>query len=133
MRGMILVTAIVAACGDKGPQGPLPVDEVVPRAAKLVDKQVKVHGWVVAGSIEEALDEQAQTMRRTFAIQERNATLPARLDGVKPDSFKDNAEFIYTGTLRREGDGYRLDVTDLKMVCPPNLEPGKWCVTYQRP
>jgi hypothetical protein len=128
---MILVIAIAAACGDKAAEGPLPVDEVVPRAAKLVDKTVQVHGWVVAGSIDEQIVD--QQVRRSFAIQERNATLPARLDGVKPDNFKDNAEFIYGGTLRKDGDGYRLDVTDLKAVCPPEAPKGDWCVTYARP
>jgi hypothetical protein len=130
MRGL-LVVSLVAACGSSEPAGPLPVDEVVPRAAKLVDRTVKVHGWVVDGSIHDELRD--QVVHRSFAIQERNATLPAYWTGPMPDTFKANAEFIYTGTLRKDGDGYRLDVTDLKMVCPPQLEPGPWCVTYQRP
>jgi cytochrome c-type biogenesis protein CcmE len=132
MRGMIAVIVLVVACGDKAPEGPLPVDEVVPRAATLVDKTVKVHGWVVAGSIEEKLDEQAQQMRRTFAIQERNATLRVQAVGPMSDLFKDNAEFVYTGTLRRRDDTYLLEVGEMKPVCPKEAPgaAGNWCVAY---
>jgi cytochrome c-type biogenesis protein CcmE len=128
MRGMIAVIVLVMACGEKAADVPLPVDEVVPRAAKLVDRTVHVHGWVVAGSIAEELRD--QVVHRTFAIQERNATLPGELSGPPPDSFKDNAEFVYTGTLRRDGDSYRLDVTELRAVCPPEAPKGDWCVAY---
>lgn len=61
------------------------------------DKQLKVHGFVEAGSIVEAIVNQEQ--RRTFVLQKGGKKIRVFSTGPKPDTFKDQSEVVATGRL----------------------------------
>jgi cytochrome c-type biogenesis protein CcmE len=60
-------------------------------------KELKVHGWVQAGSIrEQVVDQKTQ---RTFVLQKEGKRIRVFSYGPKPDTFKDQSEVIASGTL----------------------------------
>jgi cytochrome c-type biogenesis protein CcmE len=92
--------------GDKGP---------------LRGKQLKVHGNVVDGSIEQAKG----TLMYRFKIESRapraHAVISASYTGLVPDTFKDGAEVVATGGLTADD---RLDVVQdgIMAKCPSKYQ-----------
>lgn len=100
------------------------------------DKQMKVHGWVVAGSIKEKVVNQETV--RTFVLQKSGKRIRVFSKGPKPDTFRDQSEVVASGTLvsaasmdalakgldvRIESDmPYVVDATDLMAKCPSKYE-----------
>ena len=76
----------------------LMVDEVVAQAAELEGARLRVHGWVVAGSIQRI--DRDTTM---FDLRKAGATLRVLHDGVLPDTFKDQSEVVVVGSLGSDG------------------------------
>ena len=61
------------------------------------DKEIKVHGWVLAGSIkQEVVNQETQ---RTFVLQKGGKKIRVFSDGPVPDTFKDQSEVVATGEL----------------------------------
>lgn len=74
------------------------VDELVADGfAKWTDKELKVHGFVEAGSIVESVVGQVQ--HRTFVLQKNGKKIRIFNEGPKPDTFKDQSEVVATGRL----------------------------------
>ena len=72
------------------------VDELVGDGFdKWEGKELKVHGYVEAGSIVENVVGQVQ--RRTFVLQKNGKKIRIFSSGPKPDTFKDRAEIVATG------------------------------------
>jgi cytochrome c-type biogenesis protein CcmE len=69
-------------------------------------KQLKVHGFVEAGSIVEAIVNQEQ--RRTFVLQKGGKKIRVFSVGPKPDTFKDQSEVVATGRLVAHADVQKL-------------------------
>jgi cytochrome c-type biogenesis protein CcmE len=104
--------------------------------SKLGDSQMKVHGWVVAGTIKEKIVNQ-ETMR-TFVLHKDGKKIRVFNKGPKPDTFKDQSEVVTTGTVvpastmaqmaasldvRIESDmHYVVDATELMAKCPSKYE-----------
>jgi len=104
--------------------------------ARFEGKELKVHGWVLAGSIKEEIVNQ-QTMR-TFVLQKAGKKIRVFSKGPKPDTFKDQSEVVATGRLlpkamvkdlaiqlkvNLEIDiSYVVDATDLQAKCPSKYE-----------
>lgn len=107
-------------------------------------KELKVHGWVEAGSIHESVVN--QETHRSFLLQREGKKIRVFSSGPKPDTFKDQSEVVATGHLvpaaqlkqRAEALGiaiepgmdYVVDSTELMAKCPSkydgariNLEP----------
>jgi cytochrome c-type biogenesis protein CcmE len=61
------------------------------------DKQMKVHGFVEAGSINTATV--SQETRRTFVLQKAGKKIRVYVAGPVPDTFKDASEVVATGRL----------------------------------
>lgn len=61
------------------------------------DKEIKVHGYVEAGSINESVLN--QETESTFVLQKEGKKIRVFFKGPKPDTFKDLAEVIATGRL----------------------------------
>jgi cytochrome c-type biogenesis protein CcmE len=61
------------------------------------DKQLKIHGFVEAGSIIEDIVNQEQ--RRTFVLQKDGKKIRVFSAGPKPDTFKDQSEVVASGRL----------------------------------
>lgn len=70
--------------------------------AQYKDKQIKVAGYVQAGTIATATVDQ-QT-RRTFVLQRQGKRIRVFVTGPVPDTFKDNSETLATGRLVRASD-----------------------------
>ncbi|HEU0031620.1 MAG TPA: cytochrome c maturation protein CcmE [Kofleriaceae bacterium] len=104
--------------------------------AKYQGKELKVHGWVLAGSIKEQVVNQ-QTVR-TFVLEKEGKKVRLFSKGPKPDTFKDKSEVVATGRIvpaaeRKElaaslgvtieSDAqYVVDATDLQAKCPSKYE-----------
>jgi cytochrome c-type biogenesis protein CcmE len=85
------------------------------------DKQLKVHGFVEAGSIVEATVN--QETRRTFVLQKNGKKIRIFSTGPTPDTFKDQSEVVATGRLIPSPDVQKLadDIcanTKTKVACP---------------
>ena len=61
------------------------------------DKDIKVHGYVEAGSIVESVVN--QETERTFILQKEGKKIRVFSKGPKPDTFKDQSEVVATGHL----------------------------------
>jgi cytochrome c-type biogenesis protein CcmE len=97
-------------------------------------KEMKVHGWVEAGSIVEKTVN--QETRRTFILQKGGKKIRVFSVGPKPDTFKDQSEVVATGRLIaandmkptadslgvRITDAYVVDSTELMAKCPSKYE-----------
>ena len=99
-------------------------------------KELKVHGWVLAGSIKEKVVNQ-QTIR-TFVLQKAGKKIRIFSKGPKPDTFKDQSEVVATGRLlpaakakemasgldtQLENDlAYVVEATDLQAKCPSKYD-----------
>ena len=99
-------------------------------------KELKVHGWVQAGSIVEKVV--AQETFRTFLLQREGKKIRIFNKGPKPDTFKDLSEVVATGRLVPAADAkpvadalgvqldstqnYVVDATDLMAKCPSKYD-----------
>lgn len=99
-------------------------------------KELKVHGWVVAGTIKEKVVNQ-ETIR-TFVVHKDGKKIRVFNRGPKPDTFKDQSEVVSTGRIvaasemaamaqsldiRIESDmSYVVDATELMAKCPSKYE-----------
>ncbi len=80
------------------------VHEVTPNPEPwLAKKSMKLHGFVVPGSIKsEVID---QRTHRSFKLENKGQEILVRHAGTVPDTFKDLSEVIATGKLSRDADG----------------------------
>jgi cytochrome c-type biogenesis protein CcmE len=104
--------------------------------ASWADKELKVHGWVEAGSIHESVVD--QETHRTFILQKGGKKIRIFSVGPKPDTFKDQSEVVATGHLvpsaklkdvsQRLGVSiesdmpYVVDSTELMAKCPSKYD-----------
>ena len=104
--------------------------------SKWGDKELKVHGWVDAGTIrEKTINQETQ---RTFVLQKDGKKIRVFSSGPKPDTFKDQSEVVATGRLvpaaqRQElasalganidpSVAYVVDATELQAKCPSKYD-----------
>jgi cytochrome c-type biogenesis protein CcmE len=66
------------------------------------DKELKVHGFVEAGSIVKAVVGQVQ--HHTFVLQKNGKKIRVFAQGPVPDTFKDQSEVVATGHLAHAAD-----------------------------
>ncbi|MBA2538751.1 MAG: cytochrome c maturation protein CcmE [Deltaproteobacteria bacterium] len=104
--------------------------------SRLEGKELKVHGWVVAGTIQEKVVNQ-QTIR-TFVLHKSGKKIRVFSKGPKPDTFKDQSEVVATGRLVASAQAkematqlgapletdlaYVVDATDLQAKCPSKYD-----------
>lgn len=69
-------------------------------------KALKVHGFVEAGSITEAIINQEQ--KRTFVLQKSGKKIRVFSTGPVPDTFKDQSEVVASGRLVKSVDVQKL-------------------------
>jgi cytochrome c-type biogenesis protein CcmE len=97
------------------------VDKVAAHPEKYVDKDLKLHGFVLPGSIK---DEGTQNghMIRSFVLEKDGAKISVRYDGVKVDNLKDRAEVVAQGQLLRNGDALEFHASELMAKCPSKYQ-----------
>lgn len=99
-------------------------------------KELKVHGWVESGSIQEKIVN--QETHRTFLLQKGGKKIRVFSAGPKPDTFKDQSEVVATGHLvpaaklkdlatslgvTIDADmPYVVDATELMAKCPSKYD-----------
>ena len=96
------------------------VDELLEDPGKWESRTLRVHGFVQAGSLDEAIE--GQTTKRTFVLEYNGQEVKVRNIGPKPDNFRDLAEVVAKGTLKKEGGEYVLDASELSAKCPSKYE-----------
>lgn len=96
------------------------VDELMAEPASYEGKDLRVHGWVKPGSINEDIVHQ-QTVR-DFILEAKGKQILVRHSGPKPDTFRDQSEVVAEGRLVKEGDRYVLEATKLMAKCPSKYE-----------
>lgn len=141
----IVITAVVAVCGVgflvkssvSSAQHYMMVDDLVATdLSSWQNKELKVHGWVEAGSITEKVVN--QETHRTFILQKAGKKIRIFSSGPKPDTFKDQSEVVATGHLvpaaqmkdlasslgvAIESDmPYVVDSTELMAKCPSKYD-----------
>ncbi len=77
------------------------VDQLMEYPGGNVGPFFKVHGFVENGSIQRAVTDGEMLTR--FALQENGKRVAVELRGPVPDTFRDGAEIVATGHLRRAG------------------------------
>lgn len=100
------------------------------------DTQLKVAGWVQAGSIVERIADQ-ETYRTFVERGMSGRTMRVFSTGPKPDTFKDNSEVVTTGRVvparemmalatrlgvKLEPGEWVLDASELSAKCPSRYE-----------
>ena len=104
--------------------------------ASWTGKELKVHGFVEAGSIHESVVN--QETHRTFVLEHGGKRIRVFNSGPKPDTFKDQSEVVATGHLvpaaqmkpvaqslgvALESDmPYVVDATELMAKCPSKYD-----------
>lgn len=110
-------------------------------------KELKVHGFVEAGSIKESVVN--QETHRTFLLQREGKKIRIFNSGPKPDTFKDQSEVVATGHLvpasqmkpiadqlgvAIESDmPYVVDSTELMAKCPSKYDGARVNLQPQTP
>jgi cytochrome c-type biogenesis protein CcmE len=127
---VLSVVAVVAAVGSLFYFSAVPglehykyVDEVMAGVDQYRGKRLKVHGYVVEGSIFKKRD----TLDYKFKLETRAPRGPAVIDveyrGLVPDNFKAGAEVVAKGTLAT--DNRLMVVKDgIDAKCPSKYEAG---------
>jgi cytochrome c-type biogenesis protein CcmE len=113
------------------------VDELLASDMSSWDgKELKVHGYVEAGTIIEKVVN--QEIHRTFILQKSGKRIRVFSTGPKPDTFKDGSEVVATGQLLKtetfaglakgmnvplETDmPYMVDSSELMAKCPSKYD-----------
>jgi cytochrome c-type biogenesis protein CcmE len=97
------------------------VDKLMIEPDRWVGREMKVHGWVEAGSITESI--QDQTAHRRFVLQKGGRSITVVHQGPVPDTFKDQSEVVASGVLHKRADGtFEFEATELMAKCPSKYE-----------
>lgn len=100
------------------------------------DKELKVHGYVLPGSIKKEIVN--QETRRSFVLQNLGKRIRIFTTGPVPDTFNDTAEVVATGHLIAANErkamadslkvdmekdaAYVFDATELSAKCPSKYD-----------
>jgi cytochrome c-type biogenesis protein CcmE len=99
------------------------VDEVMGNPSLLQNKRLKVHGYVVEGSILKKRDSLDYKFKLQTRAPRNPAVIEAEYRGLVPDNFKPGAEVVAKGTLT--ADNRLLVVKDgIDAKCPSKYEAG---------
>jgi cytochrome c-type biogenesis protein CcmE len=90
------------------------VDEVMADPHAWEGQPLRVHGYVVPGSITRKRD----VREYKFDVQHNGKVVTAYYTGTVPDGFKDDSEIVLTGMLT--GDSFVADHMEAK--CPSKYE-----------
>jgi cytochrome c-type biogenesis protein CcmE len=97
------------------------VHEVTLEPDRWGDSRLRVHGHVEAGSIHERIV--GQSAVRDFVLHYGGQRIRVRHEGPRPDTFRDLAEVIATGTLVADAEGLQLRASEIAAKCPSRYKP----------
>ena len=90
------------------------VDEVMNSPEQWYGKQMQLHGFVAAGTIET----RPKSMDYRFKLRNGDYAVLANYTGIVPDTFKDGAEVVLTARLGPQG----FQASDMTAKCPSKYE-----------
>jgi cytochrome c-type biogenesis protein CcmE len=93
------------------------VDEVMVAPESWYGKSMNLHGFVVDGSIEK----RPNSLDYRFKVKNGEHSVLATYTGTVPDTFKDGAEVVLTGTLGP--DGFQVKKDGVMAKCPSRYDP----------
>lgn len=100
------------------------VNDLLAKPDKWEGKSLNVHGFAVAGSIKEKIAD--QRVARAFDLEYCGQIVSVAHAGSKPDTFKDLAETVVTGTLVRDGSGWKVHAVEgergISAKCPSKYD-----------
>lgn len=96
------------------------VDELLIDPKPYADREMKVHGWVEPGSIEEKIVD--QEMHRSFVLQRSGKKLKVTNIGPAPDTFRDQSEVVAAGKLTMKNGELVFEAKELQAKCPSKYE-----------
>jgi cytochrome c-type biogenesis protein CcmE len=97
------------------------VDDLMKSPKEWIGRDMKVHGWVLPGSIKEQIVD--QEMHRSFVLQHSGKKIYVTHIGPKPDTFRDQSEVVASGTVVLQPDGtYQFEAAELMAKCPSKYE-----------
>jgi cytochrome c-type biogenesis protein CcmE len=73
--------------------------------------EIRLHGFVQAGSIEHTRDE------HRFVLSYGGVNLRVRISGPLPDTFRDLAEIVVTGRIETDDDGWSIIASTMLTRC----------------
>jgi cytochrome c-type biogenesis protein CcmE len=92
------------------------VEEVMSAPEQWYGKKLKLHGYVVKDSILRKRD----SLDYRFKVESKGAVVQASYSGIVPDTFKDSAEVVITGTLGP--NGFEVARDGVMAKCPSKYE-----------
>lgn len=97
------------------------VDKVAAKPGEYVGKDLKLHGYVVAGSIDDHIE--GDRKEQYFVLQKEGKEIRVHHTGPKPDNLKPRSEVVAQGRLIDKGNGELLfEATELMAKCPSKYE-----------
>ena len=111
---LIATTLVLYATVASGAQYYKKVDEVMVSPDQWYGKNMQLHGFVVADSIEK----RRESLDYRFKLRNGDHAVLASYSGIVPDTFKDGAEVVLTGRLGPDG----FHATDMTAKCPSKYE-----------
>lgn len=97
------------------------VDELMVEPAEWEGQRIKAHGYVQPGTIDKKIEGHQQITR--FILERKGKQVHVTTSAVIPDTFKDLAEVIASGTLHAQPDGtYQLEAVEIMAKCPSKYE-----------
>ena len=97
------------------------VDGVMGDPDRWESKAIQLHGNVESGSIEEKIED--QTTKTTFVLYYKDKRIKVTHQGGKPDTFRDEAQVVATGRLRKDPNGEPFfEAKELLAKCPSKYE-----------
>jgi cytochrome c-type biogenesis protein CcmE len=96
------------------------VDVVAAKPSAYADKDLKLHGIVLAGSIKASKAADGRHVRE-FVLERNGHKIPVRYTGyTAPDNLDDNAEVVAQGRLAV--DPVHFESTELMAKCPSKYQ-----------
>lgn len=91
------------------------VEQLKADTERYAGRTIKVHGYVVEGSIKKKKGTDGDFI---FVVQHEGETLPVHYTGEVPDTFQEGGEVVLTGKLE---DG-TFESNDMSAKCPSKYE-----------
>lgn len=109
------VAFLILSSPDEGVLEYVYVDKVVEAPQEFVEREFKVHGNVVEGTLRQAEDDSYH-----FVVEFRGRRLKVIYDDLLPDTFAEGGEVVLTGRL--DPEAMVLRSSEMTAKCPSKYE-----------
>jgi len=97
------------------------VEEVTEKPGQFEGKDLQVHGFVAAGSLNKRIE--GHVTKTDFVVESKGERLAVTTTAPIPDTFKETGEVVAKGKLVKQPDGsYVLQADEIVAKCPSKYE-----------